>query len=143
MLPRFGHTLLSDRRGQLWLFGGYSLSHGPLNDIRLFDTKTNTWTSVEITIGYNNEATMPKGRYFHAAELVHSTHEIFVFGGFSQSPNRTLSDFWKFNVKNDRWTLIEVSWRVMEVVVLAALALAVVVLNGFANAVGFDDLQQG
>uniref|UniRef100_A0A8D8PUQ8 Multiple epidermal growth factor-like domains protein 8 n=1 Tax=Cacopsylla melanoneura TaxID=428564 RepID=A0A8D8PUQ8_9HEMI len=107
MLPRFGHTLLADRRGQLWLFGGYSLSHGPLNDIRLFDTKTNTWASVEITIGYNNEATMPKGRYFHAAELVHSTHEIFVFGGLSQSPNRTLSDFWKFNVKNDRWTLIE------------------------------------
>lgn len=46
MLPRFGHSLVTDRRGALWLFGGYSLSHGPLNDIRLFDTKNNTWMQV-------------------------------------------------------------------------------------------------
>lgn len=46
MLPRLGHTLSADRRGALWMFGGYSLSHGPLNDIRLFDTKNNTWMQV-------------------------------------------------------------------------------------------------
>jgi multipile epidermal growth factor-like domains protein 8 len=45
-LPRFGHTLVGDRRGSLWMFGGYSLSHGPLNDIRQFDTKNNTWMQV-------------------------------------------------------------------------------------------------
>lgn len=45
-LPRFGHSLVSDRRGSLWMFGGYSLSHGPLNDIRMFDTKNISWIQV-------------------------------------------------------------------------------------------------
>lgn len=45
-LPRFGHSVVATRRGQLWLFGGYSLSHGPLNDIRLFDSKNNSWMQV-------------------------------------------------------------------------------------------------
>lgn len=45
-IPRFGHTLVYDRRGSLWMFGGYSLSHGALNDIRQFDVKNNTWLQV-------------------------------------------------------------------------------------------------
>lgn len=48
-LPRFGHSLVADKRGSLWMFGGYSLSHGPLNDIRQFDTKNNTWMQVSHT----------------------------------------------------------------------------------------------
>jgi hypothetical protein len=52
MLPRFGHSLLTDRRGSLWLFGGYSLSHGALNDIRLFDTKNNTWMQVGLLFDF-------------------------------------------------------------------------------------------
>jgi hypothetical protein len=52
-LPRFGHSVAADRRGALWVFGGFSLSHGPLNDIRLFDTKNNTWMQV-IVIWLNN-----------------------------------------------------------------------------------------
>lgn len=54
MLPRLGHTLSADRRGALWMIGGYSLSHGPLNDIRLFDTKNNTWmqaSDIMVTCG--------------------------------------------------------------------------------------------
>lgn len=46
-LPRFGHSLVADRRsGALWMFGGFSLSNGPLNDMRKFDTKNNTWMTV-------------------------------------------------------------------------------------------------
>lgn len=55
MLPRFGHSLLADHRSlgtSLWMFGGYSLSHGPLNDIRLFDTKNNTW--MQVCLIYNS-----------------------------------------------------------------------------------------
>ncbi|XP_054283597.1 multiple epidermal growth factor-like domains protein 8 [Macrosteles quadrilineatus] len=113
MLPRFGHSLLTDRRGSLWLFGGYSLSHGPLNDIRLFDTKNNTW--MQVTIDSTNDANMPQGRYFHAAEIVHSKREIFVYGGLTQKltmaagANSTLSDFWKFSLKNQRWIDIQTS----------------------------------
>lgn len=57
-LPRFGHSLVADRRGSLCMFGGYSLSHGPLNDIRLFDTKNNTW--MPVTVESTSEASMSR-----------------------------------------------------------------------------------
>ncbi|XP_073988408.1 multiple EGF like domains 8 isoform X2 [Rhodnius prolixus] len=122
MLPRFGHSFLSDRRNSLWLFGGYSLSHGPLNDIRLFDTKNNTW--MQVTIDSTNDANMPRGRYFHAAEISLSRREIFIHGGLTvsspdsfgvfgvydqQGPkqNTVLDDFWKFSLKNQHWIDIQ------------------------------------
>ncbi|XP_043275705.1 multiple epidermal growth factor-like domains protein 8 isoform X2 [Venturia canescens] len=111
-LPRFGHSLVADRRGSLWMFGGYSLSHGPLNDIRLFDTKNNTW--MPVTVESTSEASMPQGRYFHAAEIVHSRQQIYVSGGLSMKEegvqglsNNTLSDFWKFSLQNQRWSLVK------------------------------------
>lgn len=104
-LPRFGHSLVADKRGSLWMFGGYSLSHGPLNDIRLFDTKNNTW--MPVTVEATLEAKMPQGRYFHAAEYVHSKQAIFIFGGLTVmekgSSNNTLGDFWQFSLQNQRW----------------------------------------
>lgn len=110
-LPRFGHSLVADRRGSLWMFGGYSLSHGPLNDIRLFDTKNSTW--MPVTVESTSEASMPQGRYFHAAEIVHSRQQIYVYGGLTMKEegvqglaNNTLSDFWKFSLQNQRWSQI-------------------------------------
>ncbi|XP_023314938.1 multiple epidermal growth factor-like domains protein 8 isoform X2 [Trichogramma pretiosum] len=110
-LPRFGHSLVADRRGSLWMFGGYSLSRGPLNDIRLFDTKNSTW--MPVTVESTSEFSMPQGRYFHAAEIVHSRQQIYVYGGLSMKEegvqgltNNTLGDFWKFGLQNQRWTLI-------------------------------------
>nr|CAI5852919.1 unnamed protein product [Callosobruchus analis] len=107
-LPRFGHSLVSDRRGALWMFGGYSLSHGPLNDIRLFDTKNLTW--MQVTIESTPDAKMPTGRYFHGADIVH-TQTIFIYGGLTKkqknSSNRTLDDFWQFDIQNQRWSEIE------------------------------------
>ncbi|XP_023245420.1 multiple epidermal growth factor-like domains protein 8 [Copidosoma floridanum] len=110
-LPRFGHSLVADRRGSLWMFGGYSLSHGPLNDIRLFDTKNSTW--MPVTVESTSEASMPQGRYFHAAEIVHSRQQIYVYGGLSMKEegiqglsNNTLNDFWKFSLQQQRWSQI-------------------------------------
>ncbi|KAJ8956844.1 hypothetical protein NQ318_014258 [Aromia moschata] len=108
-LPRFGHSLVSDRRGSLWMFGGYSLSHGPLNDIRLFDTRNLTW--MQVTVESTPDAKMPMGRYFHGADIVHSKQAIFVFGGLTKKVkkfyNRTLDDFWKFDIQNQRWSEVE------------------------------------
>ncbi|XP_060517960.1 multiple epidermal growth factor-like domains protein 8 isoform X2 [Cylas formicarius] len=107
-LPRFGHSLVSDRRGSLWMFGGYSLSHGPLNDIRLFDTRNITW--MQVTVESTPDAKMPQGRYFHGADIVHSKQAIFVFGGLTKHQksfnNRTLNDFWQFDIQNQRWSEI-------------------------------------
>jgi N-acetylneuraminic acid mutarotase len=105
-LPRFGHSLASDRRGSLWMFGGYSLSHGPLNDIRLFDTRNSTWMQVTVD-STTPDAKMPQGRYFHGADIVHSKQAIYVYGGLTKpaksSNNRTLDDFWQFDIQNQRW----------------------------------------
>ncbi|KAJ8978062.1 hypothetical protein NQ317_015869 [Molorchus minor] len=73
-LPRFGHSLVSDRRGSLWMFGGYSLSHGPLNDIRLFDTRNITW--MQVTVESTPDAKMPMGRYFHGADINQRWSEV-------------------------------------------------------------------
>ncbi|XP_018320718.1 multiple epidermal growth factor-like domains protein 8 isoform X2 [Agrilus planipennis] len=108
-LPRFGHTLSSDRRGSLWMFGGYSLSHGPLNDIRLFDIRNSTW--MQVTIDTTPDAKMPEGRFFHAADVVHSRQSIFVYGGLTKSSkssnSQTLDDFWEFSIQTQRWSMIE------------------------------------
>lgn len=85
------------------MFGGYSLSHGPLNDVRLFDTKNLTW--MQVTIESTPDAKMPMGRYFHGADIGH-TQTIYVYGGLSKKHknfrNRTLDDFWQFDIQNQR-----------------------------------------
>jgi hypothetical protein len=96
-LPRFGHTVNADRRGYLWIFGGYSLTNGALNDIRQFDTKNHTWMQVTVD---GSDSKMPSRRYFHAAEI--TKHSIFVYGGISD--NKILDDFWMFNIHEHRWS---------------------------------------
>lgn len=61
------------------MFGGLSLSHGPLNDIRLFDTRNGTWT--QVTVESTLDAKMPRGRYFHGADIIHSRYfsDLFFF----------------------------------------------------------------
>lgn len=66
-----------------------------------------------MTVDGTNDAHMPNGRYFHAAEIVHSRREIFVYGGLTQIQTafgrstkysmKILSDFWKFSLKDQRW----------------------------------------
>lgn len=101
-LPRFGHSVNADRRGYLWIFGGYSLSNGALNDIRQFDTRNRTWMQVTVD---GTLAKMPLGRYFHAAEI--SKQSIYIYGGLSNE-FEVLDDFWVFNVHEHRWTEVEV-----------------------------------
>lgn len=104
-LPRFGHSLVADKRGSLWMFGGYSLSHGPLNDIRQFDTKNNTW--MQVTVDSTPEARMPQGRYFHGSDILHTRQIIFIYGGLTGAgkghSNNVLGDFWFFSLVNQRW----------------------------------------
>lgn len=53
------------------------------------------------------DAKMPQGRYFHGADIVHSKQAIYVYGGLTKpaksSNNRTLDDFWQFDIQNQRW----------------------------------------
>lgn len=100
-LPRFGHTVNADRRGFLWIFGGFSLSNGALNDIRQFDTKNHTWMQVTVD---GSDTKMPVGRYFHASEV--SKQSIYTYGGLSHDVE-LLNDFWVFNIQEGRWAEVE------------------------------------
>lgn len=117
-LPRFGHSLAADKRGSLWMFGGYSLSHGALNDIRQFDTKNSSW--MQVTVDSTAEAKMPLGRYFHAADIVHIQQMIYIYGGLrsiEERPkihsetqhNHVLDDLWQFSIANQRWDEVELT----------------------------------
>lgn len=106
-LPRFGHSLVGDRRGNLWMFGGYSLQHQALNDIRQFDTRNNSW--MQVTVDSTPEAKMPEGRYFHGADIQHSKQNIYIYGGLTGNSENSyvLNDFWKFSLANQRWQEVE------------------------------------
>jgi multipile epidermal growth factor-like domains protein 8 len=101
-LPRFGHTVNADRRGFLWVFGGYSIANGALNDIRQFDTKNLSWMQVTV------DAIIPVGRYFHASEK--SKQAIYTFGGLSHNAE-LLNDFWMFKIQEQRWVEIKTEIR--------------------------------
>ncbi|ALC38654.1 CG7466 [Drosophila busckii] len=106
-IPRFGHTVHADRRGSLWMFGGYSPVHGPLNDFRQFDTRNGTWLQVTVESA-TPEDRMPLGRYFHAADIYIRKQCIYIYGGLGLNPKLTLlSDFWLFSIQNQRWSELE------------------------------------
>ncbi|CAL4062050.1 unnamed protein product, partial [Meganyctiphanes norvegica] len=102
VLPRMGHSLVLDHHGSLWMFAGYSLSRGPLNDIQQFDTINNTWKQVTVNVQPGSQP--PPHRYFHAAAYVSSHREMFVYGGMNKKS--FLKDFWKFNIDSGSWTLL-------------------------------------
>lgn len=106
-LPRFGHTLTADHYQSLWLFGGYSLSRGALNDIQKFETRGNTWQSV--TVEYQAlRPYLPPVRFFHAAAYVVSQREIYIYGG--TDGNEFLRDCWRFNINSQKWNEVKVGW---------------------------------
>lgn len=111
-LPRFGHSLVGDKRGNLWMFFGYSLHHQALNDIRQFDTRNSSW--MQVTVDSTPDAKMPQGRYFHGADIhiQHSKQNIYVYGGLTgamrnNETENVLNDFWKFSLVNQRWQEVE------------------------------------
>lgn len=100
VLSRFGQSLHLESKN-MWIFGGYSLSHGPLNDIRHYDRESGMWVPLTITVVQSEEA-VPAPRYFHGGTLTPSS-TIVVQGGITA--NLTfLSDTWKFETRTSRWS---------------------------------------
>jgi hypothetical protein len=72
-------------QGTLWIFGGYSFTQGPLNDIRAFDAKNGSWLPITVHMS----AELPQGRYFHASELVIAENLLYIQGGMNQTLERS------------------------------------------------------
>ncbi|GEM_PF-558954 len=130
---REGMAYWKDASGNFWLMGGFgngSLGSGELNDLWRFNPNTLEWTwmkgsttpnafGVYGTQGVANAANNPGGRLY-AMATVDDNGDVWLFGGEGEgasTSNGYLSDLWKYDPSNNRWTWVHGSNQI----------------NGFAN----------
>jgi len=95
--PRAGHTMvLIDNK--LVVFGGYNQKQEPLNDIAVFDCKTEQW--IKIASG-KIQGTPPCARTGHAAARIHDTKMLVFGGGFW---DKVYNDLHIFDLADWSWS---------------------------------------
>jgi N-acetylneuraminic acid mutarotase len=111
----------TDRRGNLWLFGGvgtgsYAGDWGPLNDLWIFNPSTKRWTWMSGsqygaeagtygTLGIPASGNIPGVRQ-QAFDWTDSEGNLWLFGGQGDDANNAfglLNDLWKFSPSSDEW----------------------------------------
>ena len=139
---RFGHSAVLDASTSLiWLFGGYSKTYGPANDVRAFDTRTESWLPVSIRLAAGeNKHNIPRPRYFHAAAFHKGS--IYVLGGLG-GDGEYFADFWRFDVDASSWTQLEdipgISGLAGHTLTLNPASNTLVVIGGFDKEGKFSD----
>lgn len=116
-------TVWTDKKGDLWLFGGDGFSAGPigqLNDLWKYQVASNTWTWVNgpnTSNGYGvygtlntfSPANQPGTRY-SAKGMVDNDGNLLLFSGYgrgvSGSTNQ-LNDLWKYDPVKNEWAWIK------------------------------------
>lgn len=93
---RVGHSAVI-LRGDLWIFGGYDVTGGDMNDLWRFSRAEGRWYAVELPEG----ATAPASRSGHAAFAPTDDGDaFFVFGGNMRN------DVWEFDVGGTAWRVV-------------------------------------
>lgn len=112
--PRRGHSavLVGD---SMYVFGGCGANSEPLNDLWKFTFMADlsgkscgSWHQIITISGSTSNPAHPSSpspRFFHACEVIDTT--MYVFGG--QDGSRDLGDFYALNLKNLRWSSVELS----------------------------------
>uniref|UniRef100_A0A8C6NK18 Multiple EGF like domains 8 n=1 Tax=Nothobranchius furzeri TaxID=105023 RepID=A0A8C6NK18_NOTFU len=109
-LHRMGHTLVSGPEGNLWMYGGLSLSGGILGNVYRYSVMEHRWT--QMLTGSLDEGSTPSARYRHASALLTSyepgsgSHEsghsfMLVVGGVTR--NGVAMDTWSLNLSSLVW----------------------------------------
>jgi N-acetylneuraminic acid mutarotase len=111
---RRGGVSWTDSSGNLWLFGGYGLAIGYLNDLWKYDGTNWTWMNGSIlanhpavygTQGVADAANMPGVRQ-GAISWIDSSDNLWLFGGAgydSTGASGYLNDLWKYDGSNWTW----------------------------------------
>ncbi|XP_033100156.1 multiple epidermal growth factor-like domains protein 8 [Anneissia japonica] len=100
-----GHSIVVNGAGDsLILFGGYSFQDGSVNSLWKYNLTSFSWSKVG-----NNQLTTPSARHFHAA--AYSSDILYISGGIADSG--VLSDFWKYDIKQNIWTELQVSHNIV------------------------------
>ncbi|XP_011483811.1 multiple epidermal growth factor-like domains protein 8 [Oryzias latipes] len=109
-LQRMGHTLLSGLQGNIWMYGGLSLSEGILGNVYRYSVLNRNWT--EILTTSEDDGSTPNPRYHHASVLLTGLksssggHEaghslMLVVGGVT--PEGVAMDTWSLNLSSLVW----------------------------------------
>ncbi|XP_062321572.1 multiple epidermal growth factor-like domains protein 8 [Osmerus eperlanus] len=105
-LHRMGHTLVSGPKGNLWMYGGLSLSEGILGNVYRYSVNERRWT--QMLTSSVDESSAPRPRYYHASALL-ANHEpltashniMLVVGGITQKG--VANDTWSLNLSSLVW----------------------------------------
>ena len=103
LLPLESHSIVlhkkSDSEASIFIFGGYC--HGQyLNTMFEYKIESETCKKIEI----KEENNLPKGRILHAMTIYEN--DIYIHGGESIGGDY-LTDFWKYSITDNKWSLIE------------------------------------
>ncbi|KAG7216925.1 hypothetical protein INR49_001579, partial [Caranx melampygus] len=109
-LHRMGHSLVSGPQGNLWMYGGLSLTEGILGNVYRYTVLEHRWT--QMLTSSVEEGSTPSPRYHHASALLTShesglgghgaTHNfMLVVGGVTQ--NGVAMDTWSLNLSSLVW----------------------------------------
>jgi hypothetical protein len=69
--------------------------------MQFYHLKKKEWEKVKYS---TKEVPLPRAS--HSAALSESYENMYIFGGYNNIKNQ-LSDLWKFNIENKKWTEIE------------------------------------
>lgn len=97
---RSGHTALIYNDAMYCFFGEGGMQSRLLEDTIRFDFQTESWDVVQLRNQFHGS---PDPRLFHATCL--NGDHCYMYGGFLHEPSdvATLSDFWKFDFKEQYW----------------------------------------
>ena len=106
---------VTDKDGNLWLFGGYTIVNSnqevSLNDLWKYDPKIDSWQwmsgalSSQATIA--TTITQPGSRY--ASSIWSIDKNLYLFGGIGTDTGSHvgfLQDLWQYNTNNNMWQLL-------------------------------------
>ncbi|XP_019220014.1 multiple epidermal growth factor-like domains protein 8 [Oreochromis niloticus] len=105
-LHRMGHSLVSGPQGNLWMYGGLSLTEGILGNVYRYSVLERRWT--QMLTSSLEEGSMPNPRYHHASAML--SHEsgsganhnfMLVVGGVTQ--DGVSMDTWTLNLSSLVW----------------------------------------
>ncbi|XP_067365540.1 multiple epidermal growth factor-like domains protein 8 isoform X2 [Channa argus] len=109
-LHRMGHSLVAGPQGNLWMYGGLSLSEGILGNVYRYSVLERRWT--QMLTSSMEESSTPCSRYHHASAVL-TIHEsgsgnhgashnfMLVVGGVTQ--NGVAMDTWSLNLSSLVW----------------------------------------
>lgn len=97
--PKINASTWVDSSGNMWLFGGQN-GDDVFSDMWKYDPMSKLWTWLG---NYSTNSNSPNGRE-GSTTWIDVNNDLWLYGGYR--PNRTYSDYWKYTIATNSWTLM-------------------------------------